>query len=296
MAYLRLDHFIMNQKEFKIRREEIESLRQVYSKCEKIYYELQEQKFPKEKQVNQPNKPSSTPKKPPLYLELYPHNSKLNLAFLSKTGECDKEKRQEVQKLFRRLLDLLYESFLFYEKLKNNPSFFDELYASFIPGLQEKGAKVEAIEELACIVFNDPGIRESFLKMLKGEGCPCLLHFIMLEKNRRKMAVNIHFTPYEILAVIFQNKDVALKIVEKRQRYYDFGKRFTKSHKKSLVTDQYLTKEEVMDLLKEHKIDFQQVEPLLDFNVSRPSKQSMAKYYPFYVDAKGRLQRLSFEH
>jgi hypothetical protein len=295
LTYIRLEKFsfnylCLNQLE-KNQRED----RRDYNKNQEISFELYQEPITRlESKVQEPAKQGV--KQQILYLEMPPHNVKLNLAKIYKENidlfDSD-QKKKSFTALFLRLLDSIYGRYAFYQEVPSASVLILKTLIEQSSLLEEnKKVKIEIIEDLALIECEDSKLKGLFYKILRGEDCPSLLQFLYLEPNRRKFEINIHHAPKELIEAIVGDESAAKEIIETRSLLHELGKRYTKSKKKSLVTTSFLTKEMVCSLLKKYHISFEEPEKLLDFSLSRPSIKNIHKFYSMGVDLKGRAKKM----
>lgn len=268
-----------------------------FNKNEALSFELFLEPTKKEDNEPQQTKKDSkeTSKLPILYLEIPPHNAKLNLAKIYKEnfeGFVTIQKNSFTS-IFLTLLDQLYGQYAFYnDVVEPSKTILKTLLEKSSLNLNTKKIQIETLEDLACLDIEEPKLKTLFYKILRGDGCQSLLQFLCFEPNRRKFQINIHHVSHELLNAIVCNEKASYEILEMRNSLHESGKRYTKGRKKSLITTAFLTKEKVSFILKKHQISFDLIESFFDFSIAKPVLKTSTPLYASSVDARGRAKRL----
>jgi hypothetical protein len=297
LTFARLDRFSLDTKYLNHIALELKKERSNYNKNHLLSFEVHVEPIKKEEseEVKQIIPAKDTARVPLLYLEILPHNAKLNLAKIFKENKEESfvTKNEGYTFIFLSLLDNLYSSFEFYNEIPNtSQKILKILLDKSSPNEELKKIKVDTLEDLACLDIEDPKLKKIFYKILKGEGCVSVLQFLHLDPNRRKFEINIHHASLELIEAIILNKNAAEEIITTRNRLHDSGKRYTKGRKKSLVTTSFLTKEIVSSVLKKYNISFEKVGKYFEFSIAKPNLQTIQPLYSLEVDSKGRSKKL----
>lgn len=218
-----------------------------------------------------------------LYLDLVPHNARLNLQVLLsdiKTTKQDKKDRVVVFKeIFSSLLRMLYGDFTFFNAIPNAEH---QIIEQLLLKLNNENELINNSESLATLKFEDSRIQDLFFRILKGDkqqvgpnkkGYPSLLELVIYEPKRRKFEINVHHAPETLLAAIFNDQQVAKEIVLLRQSLHDAGAE--QSKKGNRRTKLYLDEEKVEALLRSSGKSLDRYKGLLDFSTRKPTSSEL---------------------
>lgn len=323
VAYGRLDSFVLYHgmselylnkcaatkgAEVKVQKILLEA--QVENKEEKSSIEIEAIEEVAQKEDAAPQKEMKAGKNTYVYLNLPPHNAKLNLAAIFsefKKAPSLSEKECPFFHLSANLIKYLYKDQTFFNAHTDNlhfeilqgllkSAYTKKFVASKRLDIENKGkCYIKTVDDLASVDFNNEPLQEAFYCMLKGSkfyaspdqnNYPSLLEHITFEATREKYKINVHHATKELFAAIFQSEEIAEKIVSLREELYKKGYMRLKSKKHSEVSTLFLTEEMVKEILEENKKKFMDYEHLLDFKAGRPSKEELPKDLIVAVDDK----------
>lgn len=295
MSYFRLEQFYSSNERFKVYLGKNAAIRN--ANLEALHAAVQlhkEEKGSKEapqdegSPVPEDNAPSEKKRvKYPLYLDFPPFNSKLNLMSVYEEYAKGVVETAPYLHLFARLLDVLYGEQPFYYLYGNTTSAIIEnlMEKSVFNRTVEGKIELKSLSDLASIDFGNDDLQEIWYKMLKGcesrtkerekGSYPSLFDFIILEK-RRKFAIQIHQAPLELLTAVFNNSEVAIQIVAKREELHMRGRRPVKSRNEYVVSDLFLSKDDVGAILEDHHLRIEDYISLLDFVTNFRYKEGLS--------------------
>jgi hypothetical protein len=297
LSYLRLDRFFKHVVVCQKVINETKKTREDNFKMSILAFEIKQEDRDSKYEEIKKTLPSNSSSPKLLYLEIPPHNSKLNLAKVFKeyldVSSIDINEKNHTA-VFVRLLEMVYGNYLFFNEVPNASSLiYDWLMKTASLNGEQNKKKIEIFEDIATLEITDTNIKKIFYNILRGIDCPPLQNFVYLDKNRRKFEINIHHAPEELIAAVLNNKEAAKEIVNLRLVLNEIGKRTTKKRKKSLVTTTFLTKDSVESILKNYGFNFCEEECFFDFSTTKPNTKSVANTLLIGADHKGRLRKIT---
>lgn len=288
LAYVRFNDFVQTRGGFSNLLAKQKAEREVESKAQQLYFEIitePRKEEPSELKVKPGKHKTAKSNEAHLYLELPPHNARLNIAKVFREGD---EKLPYTQ-LFLHLLDILYLEQPFYQEIPNcSKELLKAILARATINNESGKQKLTSPQDLATLFLDDRRMQEVLFHVLKGSrgNYPSLLDYITLEPTRKKYEIHIHLAPLKLLEAVFNHEQVAQAIVQRRELLHEMGQRRLSSKKNSLVTSCFLTKEEVASILHSYKMNLSDYEKLLDFDVTRPTKQSLSPFLAISCEDK----------
>ena len=175
LTYIRLDRFSFKYLSLTQLENNQREDRQDYNKNQEIAFELYQEPITRQdRNTQEPSKQSL--KHQILYLEIPPHNIKLNIAKIYKENidliDSD-QKKKPFTALFLRLLDSIYSKYSFYQEIPTPSVLILKTLLEQSSLLEEKNKiKIEILEDLALIECEDIKLKSLFL-------CKFLNNFII---------------------------------------------------------------------------------------------------------------------
>ena len=212
-------------------------------------------KEPKEKDINSPIKEK-------VFLNVIPHTSRFNLAVFFKQDQ------EMYKKALMRFLKISMGNYA--------ESFIDELTikGQWMRASSKKPDPTRVIinnlQDVAKIVFTQQKVVYKFLK-------EDLQRYCLFEADRNRYIISIHYASEEVLTAILDDPFLAADIVRMREAKYLKGKRFLKSNKKTLVSNEFLTKSDIETLFKDYNKELSLYTSILDTNIHIPHRADLAK-------------------
>lgn len=192
-----------------------------------------------------------------------PDNAYFNLnAFLFEEDNNSLITRKEI---FERLLQRLYGSYPFYQKIPH----FEKIITNRF--LEEKDKFEQAVfaEELFSLTFEEANMREAFYLMLKGsDEYPSLLNYVHFRSLPGNKKINLLFAPPELILSLFDDPKAAFEIISLRD---DVFSRMT-------LADTPLTRasireelsQKTVQILMNNNLEASEYKKLFDFYVGKP--------------------------
>lgn len=265
--------------------------------------------------VNKGEKRSKPQTVAPLHLDLVPHNARLNLASLFKERKNSNKdvRNDQYYTIAVQLLNHLYKDCDFFQQVPHAEyALLDALLENAALSNQKECPEIQqrlsCADDLSMFQFEDPALQEIFYHILKGGEAvkedrtvisyPSLLEFIIIEPNRRKFKINVHYAPKELLSAVLNHSQAAEELVAVREALHTQGGKIGKNglHQTKL----YLDEEKVRMVLNKFGLDLGHYLELLDLSSRKPSASELLR--DRYIDGNDPSRKvvvkkkISFHH